>query len=619
MLRLIAAGALLALPGAAVLADGHEEITVSHGYSNFGELKYGPDEPFAYVNPDAPKGGEVSFATLATFDSFNQFSIKGVTESTASTILYEDIMISAADDPYGAYCYLCTTIEYPESLDWVVVNLREDVRFHDGTPMTAEDVKFTVDLFLEQGIPEFRRVVESYFASVEVTGPYQVRFEFNEAAPFRSRVGLAGLWNPFSKAEFEEKGLRLDDSAEVPFMGTGPYRLDSVDMGRTVTYRKVEDWWGEDLPINRGRHNFETIRIEAFLDNTAALEAFKAGEYTVRSPGSAKEWAVDMDFPAVERGWVLKEALPDGNIGAARGLAFNLRREPWQDPNVRRAVELMFNFEWSNETLFYGLYERPYSFWQGSDLAAEGVPTEGERAVLAPLVEQGLLDASILEDEAYVPPTNDPSGNAVDRRTRRQALALLEEAGWTIGDGGMLRNAAGETLPLSIIQFSADMDRVMNPFVDNLRSIGIDASLRRVDTAQYTELRRSREWDLSNILPGQGFEPGSGLQQWFGSATREDSSRNIMGLADPAVDALIDQISDATTLDDLRDRTRALDRVLRAHGWWLSNWGDQENWVAYWDQYERPAELPPLQVGILDFWWFDEAARERLIDEGAPL
>ncbi|MEM7488621.1 MAG: extracellular solute-binding protein, partial [Pseudomonadota bacterium] len=498
LVRTLAAAALIATTAAAQA----EEIIVSHGYSNFGELKYGPDEAFAYVNQDAPKGGEISFATLATFDSFNPYTRKGVAERTGADLLYESIMTSAADDPYGIYCYLCTTIEYPESLDWMVVNLREDVTFADGTPMTAEDLKFSVDILLEQAILEFRNAYGGYLDSVEMTGPYQLRFEFNESAPKRDRAGMAGLWPAWSKAWFEENEARIDESAQVPFMGTGPYVLEDVDFGRTVSYVRDPDWWGADLPINRGRNNFDRVRVEAFLDQTAALEAFKVGDYTFRTPSSAREWAIEYDFPAVQRGHVVTESLPDGTIGAARGLAFNLRREPWQDARTREAVELMFNFEWSNRTLFYDLYSRPYSFWEGSDLAAEGAPTPGERAVLEPLVEEGLFDASILEDEAVVPPSNNAERNAVDRRTRRQAVRLLEEAGWVVGADGMARNEAGRTLELTIIQFDANLDSVMNPFIENLRSIGIDARLRRIDTAQYVQLRREGEWDLTNILPG---------------------------------------------------------------------------------------------------------------------
>ncbi|WGH79485.1 extracellular solute-binding protein [Jannaschia ovalis] len=609
----IAAAAVLA--AAPVLAQ-EEEVTVSHGYSNFGELKYGPDEPFSYVNLDAPKGGEISLSALGNFDSFNNYTRKGNVAANTD-LLYEDLMIAAADDPYGSYCYLCTTVEYPESLDWVVMNLREDVTFADGTPMTAEDVVFTVNIFLEQGLPEFKNIIDGFFASVEATGPYQVRFEFNPEAPKRDRMGLVGLWNPFSKAWFEETGARIDESTTVPFMGTGPYVLGDVDIGRSIVYTRNPNWWGAEHHFNRGRWNFDDIRLEYFADSSAAMQAFAAGEYTFRAESSSKEWATSYDFPAVDRGWVVLETLPDGNISAAQGFVFNLRRDKWQDPRVRDAVRMLFNFEWSNETLFYGLYQRPYSFWGGSDLAAEGLPSDGEADLLQPLVDQGLLDPAILTEEAAMPPVNDAGQNLPDRRTRRQALRLLTEAGWATGDDGILRNAAGETLELVIIQFNPTFDRIVNPYIENLRSVGIDARLERIDRSQYIERRRTGEWDLTNQSPGQGFEPSLGLKQWFGSETAEDSSRNIMALADPAVDALIDTVIAADDLDALRTSTRALDRVLRAQGFWIPQWGNQEHWVAYWDQYAYPAELPPLALGALDFWWFDAEGAAALREAGA--
>ncbi|WP_371156901.1 extracellular solute-binding protein [Jannaschia sp. 2305UL9-9] len=606
----LVSGLALAAPVAA------QDVTVSHGYSTFGELKYGPDEPFSYVNVDAPKGGEISLHALGNYDSFNPYTRNG-NVATGTGVLWENLFVSAADDPYAVYCYLCETIEYPEDLSYIAVNLRGGIRFTDGTPMTAEDLKFTVDLFLEQGLPEFRNVFERYYESVEVTGDNQVTFTFTEEAPLRDRPGLVGFWNPFSKAWFEENDARIDRTTLDVFLGTGPYVVGDYDVGRSVTYTRTPDWWGADLPLNRGRHNFDSIRYEYFGDSSAALQAFFAGEYTVRVETSSKEWATAYDVPPVERGDVVREVLPDGNITTAQGFVFNLKRDKWQDARVRDAVAMMFNFEWSNETLFYGLYSRPVSFWGGSDLAAEGVPGAGELEVLEPLVEQGLLDASILTDEARMPAVGDPARNQPDRRTRRAALRMMNEAGWETGADGMLRNADGETLEVVIIQFSPTFDRVVNPYVENLRSIGIDARLERIDRAQYIERRRSGDWDMTNHSPGQEFEPGAGLKQWFHSDTAEDSSRNLMALADPGIDALVDEVIAAQDLETLTQRTRALDRALRAYGFWVPQWGNSEHWVAYWDQYRHPAETPPLAVGVIDWWWYDAEAADALKASGA--
>ncbi len=645
---------LLFLGIAAANAESHEEVTISHGYSNFGELKYGPDDPFSYVNVDAPKGGEVSLWAEGTFDSFNGFTRKGVT-AASYTLPYEDLMIAAADDPYGIYCNLCETIEYPESLDWVIVNLRENVTFSDGSPMTANDVKFTVDLFLEQGITEFRELFKSFYESVEVQDTHRIKFTFSEDTPKRDRVGLVGLWNPFSKAQFEQSkalattersiellasgmsedevkaqlaeemdtlGLRLDDSQPEPFMGTGPYVLGEVEFGRRIVYEKDPNWWGADLPINQGRFNFDSIRVEYFADSSAALEGFKAGEYTFRVENTSRIWATAYDFPALNDGYVRKETLIDGAITTAQGFVFNLRKPEWQDARVRDAIRLMFNFEWTNQTLFYDLYQRPASFWGGSDLAAEGTPEGVEADILQGLVDDGLLDASILVDEASIPPVNEAGENLPDRRVFRQAEKLFEEAGWVADDKGMLRNADGELLELTILQQSQAFDRIVNPFVENLVQAGVSAQLERVDNAQYTERRRSGDWDLVNHSPGQDFEPSTGLRQWFASEAAEDSSRNIMALAEPGIDRLIDEVVAAETLDELRPRVRALDRVLRAHGFWIAQWTNQEHWAAFWDQYGFPDPFPPLSIGafsgaVIDFWWYDQDRAARLRNAGA--
>lgn len=674
----------LLLGGVAVVAaEGHETTTISHGYSNFGDLKYGPGEPFSYVNVEAPKGGEISLAAEGTFDSFNGFVRKGVVAS-GSSLPYEDLMIAAADDPYGIYCNLCTTIEYPESLDWVIMNLREDVTFSDGTPMTAEDVKFTTDLFFEQGITEFREVFNRFYESIEVLDTYTIKFSFAEDTPLRDRVGLVGFWNPFSKAEFETRELRLDDSQTQPFLGTGPYVLGEVDFGRSVVYERDPDWWGADVPINQGRFNFDQIRYEYFSDASAALEGFKVGEYTFRVENTSRIWATGYDFPALNDGFVQKETLPDGSITTAQGFVFNLRRPEWQDPQVRDAVRLLFNFEFTNRTLFYDLYQRPASFWGGSDLAADGAPEGAEAEVLQALVDQGLLEASILTEPARIPAINDGAQNLPSRDVMDAAASLLEAAGWVqapppplpsrlpmpaalglaglfvlVGgflavrssgatrvvsavialglaagsyqylgtpqvqpEDGLIRNAAGETLDLVILQRSQAFDRIVNPFVENLQQAGVNAKLERVDDSQYTERRRTGQWDLVNHSPGQEFEPSTGLKQWFASETAADSSRNIMALQDPAVDALIEEVVAALTLDDLRPRVRALDRVLRAHGFWLAQWTNQEHWVAYWDMYDYPRPFPALPLAslsaaALDFWWYVEDGETRLRDAGA--
>ena len=619
-LALFGGAAAVALAAGMARAESHSATTVSHAYTNFGPdiLKYGPDTPhLEYVNPNAPKGGEISLWTQSNFDSFNGYTRKGVEQTTVREMVPESLMSGTLDDFYGMYCYLCETLEYPEDLSWVTFKLREDVTFSDGRPFTSEDVKFSFDLVLEQGITEYRAVVESYVEAVEVLGPYEVRFVFTDEAPLRDRIGFAGGTTVFSKTHFEENNLRLDESQSRPFLGTGPYVLRDVDMGRSVTYERDPDWWGADHWLNVGRYNYDTVRVEVFADSAAALEGFKAGIYTFRFENSSKEWATSYDFPAVEKGYVLKREMPDGSIGSAQGFIFNLRKERFQDPRVRDAVSMMLNFEWSNESLFFGLYNRPESFWQKTDLQARGTPSEGELALLQPLVDEGLLDASILEAEARSPFVNEPERNQPARSVRRQAGRLLADAGWEVGDDGLVRKD-GQTLEVVILQTSPAFDRIVNPYVENLRSVGIDARLDRVDRAQFIERSRTGDWDMINSSPTQGYEPTmTGLKQWFHSETAEDSSRNLMALRDPAIDRLVESFADATTLAEIEVHANALDRVLRAYGFWVPQWFKDVHTVAYWNVYRHPEKLPPLALGALDVWWYDEEAAQELRDAGA--
>ncbi len=600
--------------GSEVFAEAHENITVSHGYTNFGDLKYGPDAVLDYVNPDAPKGGEFSQWAMGTFDSFNLRTRKGVPAALA-TIGSESILTATLDDPYGTYCYLCETLEYPESRDWVIFNLRDDVKFWDGSTMTAGDLKFIFELSLEQGITEYRSVYSEFIDSVEVIDDFTIKFTFTESAPRRDVVRWVGGTSALSQAWFEETGTRLDEASDEPFMATGAYRLDEVDIGRQIIYRYDENWWGADLPINQGRNNFETIRIEYFADSSAAFEGFKSGAYTYRNENSSLQWATGYDFPARENGWVNVEELNNGAIGTGQGFVFNLNQEKFQDRRVREALSRMINFEWMNKTLFYDLFERPESFWDNSDLKAVGLPSPEEIAILQPLVDEGLLDAEILTTEAVIPPVSASAERQLDRGQLRAASALLDEAGWIAGDDG-LRRKDGEVLSVSFLERSPQFDRVINPIVENLKRLGVDAVLERVDTAQYIERRRSGAFDITNASLGQGYEPGQQLAQFFGSAAAEDSSRNPMRLKMPAADRLIETVVAAKTLEDLTTATRALDRVLRAERFWIPQWQKNVHTVAYYDLFEFK-EIPPLGLSPIDNWWYNADRSAELRAAGA--
>jgi len=606
----ILAAAALAL--AAPVARGQDDVITAHGISTFGDLKYPAD--FAhldYVNPDAPKGGEISQWAFGGFDSLNPYTIKG-RAGALSTVMLESLMEGTADEVDAVYCLLCSTIEYPESRDWVIFNIRPEARFSDGTPLTAEDVLFTYETFLEKGLTSFRAVLAQQVETVEVLDPQRIRFTFRAEYPKRDLIQSVGGLPIFSKADFESTGRDLEETSNEPFLGSGPYLLDDMDIGKSIAWKRDPDYWGADLPIKRGRHNFDRIRVEYFGDYEAAFEGFKAGAYTFRNEASSLIWATRYDFPALEKGWVVKATPEDGTLATGQSFVMNLRREKFQDPRVREAIALMFNFEWSNETLFYGLYERIHSFWENSDLAATGLPTAEELAVLEPLADQ--LPEGVLTGEAVMAPES--GARQLDRGNLRRAAALLDEAGWIVGDDGIRRNANGETLIVDFLNDSQTFDRVINPYAENLRRLGIDARHDRVDNAQAVNRERRHDFDIMTHQFPMSYVPGSGLQQYFGSGGVEDVF-NAMGLADPAVDTLIAGIEAATTSEELTVRVKALDRVLRAHRFWVPQWFKDQHTIAYYDMYEHPETLPPYALGQMDFWWYNAEKGEALKAAGA--
>lgn len=611
-------GALALLAASQARAE-EAKITVAHGISTFGALKLPADfKHLPYVNPVAPKGGEISQWAPGTFDSVNPYTIKGAPVSLAS-IFYESILSGTADEIGASYCKLCETMEYPEDRSWVIFNLRHDVTFSDGTPMTADDVVFSYELFRDKGIAEFRSVFNQKFQSVEALDPYRVKFTFTPGTPFRDMPATAGSLTIISKADYTANKRDLEESTLVPFLGTGPYVLDSIRPGQQVVYKRDEDYWGVAHPLSIGTNNFDRIRVEYFGDDAAALEGFKSGDYTFRNENSSKNWATAYDFPGVTSGQIVKATLPSGVIASGQAFLLNLRREKFQDPKVRQAIGLMFNFEWSNQTLFYGLYRRINSIWENTDMAAKGPASPAEAAVLQPLIDQGLLPASILTDEAVMAPVSTPE-KAMDRKNLRAASALLDAAGWAVGEGGLRRNAKGETLKVEFLEDSPTFERVISPYVENLRALGVDAQLVMVDSAQMVQRVDPPAFDFDVIVGNavnSGYEPGAELKQAWATVTKDNSSRNRMGYASPAVDQLLELVEAAKTREELDVVVQALDRVLRAEHIWVPQWYKPAYTVAYYDMYEHPETLPPYALGELEFWWANPEKEAALRAAGA--
>ena len=589
------------------------DVITAHGISTFGELKYGADfQHLDYVNPDAPKGGEISLWGFGSFDSMHPYSTKG-RSGQYSSIFFESLLEGSSDEPDSVYGLVAESLEYPEDRSEVIFNMRPEARFSDGSPLTAADVVFSYEVLRDKGLPSFRAVIEKQIESAEALGPHRVKFTFKDGVPTRDLPQTVGGLPIFSKAYYETSGADFEESTLTPAIGSGPYVLESIDVGQQIIYKRNPDYWGKDLPINKGRHNFDTIRIEYFADYNSAFEGFKAGTYTFRSEASSKIWATAYDFPAIEKGWAVKDTPPDGTLASGQSFLFNLRRERFQDIRVRKAIGMMFNFEWSNKTLFYGIYARMQSFWENSYLKASGTPQAGELAFLTPLAD--ILPQGVLDSPAVTPPIS--SERQLDRKKLRAASALLDEAGWPVGDDGMRRNAAGDTLKLEFLNDSQSFDRVINPFVENLRKLGVDAVHTRVDNAQATERERNFDFDIVTGNFRTSLTSGAGLKQYFGSETADISIFNLAGYKSEAADRLIENVIAAEDRETLNDATRALDRVLRAEVFWVPQWFRNTHNIAYYDMYRYPDTLPPYALGVLDFWWFDQDAYARLKAEGA--
>lgn len=613
-----AAMTALALPGLAALilllglmaAHADERIIKAHGISTFGELKYGPDfRHFDYVNPDAPKGGTFSTWAFGTFDSLSPYILKGQA-AALSSIFFESLMTGNADEPDAMYGLLAESIEYPENRQWAIFNIRPEARFSDGTPVRAEDVVFSLNVLKEKGQPSYRLILDD-FVSAEALTPLRVKYTFRPGANLRELPMTAAGLPVFSKAFYETRDFA--ESTLEPPLGSGPYLLDKVVPGKTISYQRREDYWGADLPVNVGQNNFDRIAVEYYTDYTSAFEGFKGGAYNFREEFSSKSWGSAYDFPALNDGYVIKEQIADGNPSGTQGFWFNLRREKFSDPAVREALGMVFNFEWSNEALFYGLYHRTDSFWENSYLQAEGLPDEAELALLDPLKAD--LPESVFTEPAYSPPVSKP--RKLDRKILRAAGKLLDGAGWRVVEG-VRTNAKGDKLEIEILNDSPLFERIMNPYIENLKRLGVVAVLKNVDAAQQAEREKNFDFDIVVRRYVMSLTPGVELRDRFSSSSAAVlGSDNIAGLANPAIDALIEHIEQATSRAELNTAVKALDRALRSLHIWVPQWYNKYHNIAYLDVFGRPDKLPPFSMGEISIWWYDDAKAARLKAAGA--
>ena len=567
----------------------------AHGLSIHGDLKYGPGfTHFAYVNPRAPKGGSVTLRAIGTFDNLNPFILKGVPAAGIGTT-FDTLTVASSDEPSSEYGLVAETIETPADRSWVAFTLRPEARFHDGSPMTVEDVIWTFETLRTKGHPLYR----SYYAQVagvEKTGPRTVKFTF-KGAENRELPVIVGQLPVLSRAYWAGRDF-AKTTLEAP-LGSGPYRVESLEPGRSITYRRVNDYWAATLPVNVGRYNFDTIRYDYYRDDTVALEAFKAGAYDFRSEASSKNWATAYDLPAVRDGRIRKEEIPNEVPTGMQGWVYNTRRGIFSDPRVREALAAAFDFEWSNAHLFYNAYTRTRSYFSNSELASRGLPSEAELQVLTPF--RGRVPNDVFTRE-YQPPSTVPGGL---RPNLVHALELLKQAGWVVRDMRLVNAETGRPMTFEILIDEPSFERIALPFVKNLERLGVAARLRTVDAAQYQYRLKQFDFDMTVAVFPQSLSPGNEqIDYWASSSADIPGSRNLAGVRDPVVDRLVALVISAPTRPELVARTRALDRVLLWGHYVIPQFHIAAFRVAYWNRFGRPAVSPKYDLGF-DTWWIE--------------
>ncbi len=547
---------------------------------------------FDYVNPDAPKGGTFRQSSFGGFDSLNPFINKGVAADNISSI-YDTLMRQSLDEPFTEYGLVAGQIEKAPDNSWVRFYLRPEARFHDGHPMRAEDVVFTFDALMKDGAPLYRQYYADV-AEVVAEDPLKVLFTFKHTNNRELPLILGQL--PVLPKHWYQNREFTRGSLEPP-LGSGPYRVAEVKPGRSIRYERVKDYWAKDLPINRGSYNFDAMTFDVYRDNNVALEALKAGAFDYELEMSAKNWATAYDVPAVRDGRLIKEEIPNGNPVGMQGFIFNLRKPVFQDVRVRKAISLLFDFEWTNKQLFNGAYIRTDSYFENSEMAASGLPSAAELKILEPL--RGKVPDAVFE-QAFANPVSDGSG--MIREHQREAYKLLQEAGWKIVDDKMV-DKDGKPVSIEFLLAQTQFERVLLPFKRNLADLGIGFEIRRVDVSQYINRLRSRDFDM--IVGGypQSNSPGNEQREFWSSAAADNpGSRNFIGLRDPAIDQLVEQLINADSRQSLIEHCRALDRVLQWGYYVVPNWHIKTNRVAYWNHIGHPKVSPKYDVGI-DTWW----------------
>jgi microcin C transport system substrate-binding protein len=581
-----------------------EDRVFRHGTTLFEKLAYGPDfTSFAYVNAEAPKGGKVRMAALGSFDSINPFTLKG---DPVNPGVNETLMKASLDEPSSEYGLLAESVWFPEDFSSVVFRLRPEARFHDGEPVKPEDVIFSM-LSLRKNSTQYAAYYKNV-DKVEKTGEREVTFTFSMKGN-RELPQITGQLPVVPKHWWEGKdasGKQRDIASNTlePILGSGPYQIAAVRPGLSILLERASNYWGKDLPVNRGVNNFDQVETQFYQDRNILLEAFKGDQFDIQLESSSKQWATGYDFPAAKDGRVIREELPRLGVSGMQAWVMNIRRPLFADLRVRKALDLAFDFEWANANLFYGLYTRSRSYFNNSELEAKGLPDAGELALLEPLRDK--IPAEVFTTEYASPSNKTPQDR---RKNLRAAQALLAEAGWKAVQAGgkqVLKNAKGETFSFVITLDSEAFQRVALPYAEQLSVLGIDVQVRLVDAAQNERIEADFEYDMIVGSWGQSLSPGNEQREFFGSEFADQKkSRNQVGIKNPAIDVLIDKIISAPDRAALIAACRAMDRVLMWNHYVVPMWFKASDWIAYWKRVKRPEKMPGYSPGYPDIWWFD--------------
>ncbi len=579
------------------------KTNTSHGIAMHGEPKYSSNfKNVDYVNPNAPKGGEVIFSSTGSFDSFNPFILKGTSPSGINN-LYESLTTNSADEAFTEYGLIAETIEWPDDRSWVTFKIRDEAYWNDGKKIIPEDVIWTFDALMKKGHPFYKYYYADVLDVLKVNNN-SVRFNFKNNTNLELPLIVGQLpvlpKHYWINKEFDET------STEIP-VSSGPYQIKSFDLGRSITYQLDKDYWGGNIPIKKGTENFEIIRYDYYKDRLIEREAFKAGDIDFFSENSSKEWATSYDIPALKNNLVRKELIQHQNTQGMQAFVFNIRKEIFKDKLVRKALTYAFDFEWTNKNLFYSAYKRTNSFFENSELASSGIPKINELKYISQFRES--LPAEFFINEFILPKTD---GSGFIRKELKIATLLLQKAGWELKENKLINKKSGQKFAFEILLVSPAFERIVLPFKDNLKKLGIDVTVRTIDSSQYQNRLNSFDFDMVVSTFSQSLSPGNEQRNFWGSdAANTNGSKNIIGIEDDIIDSVIENIISAKSREDLISSTRNLDRLLLWGHYVIPQWHISSYRTLYWDIFDKPKIRPKYSLGT-NTWWLNSEKRQKI-------